>query len=58
MKLNFPESFSKNTQISNLTKILPVVAMQFSTQTEGLLGGQIDKHDKNDSRFLQFCERA
>ena len=45
---NFLDSFSKNTQISDFTKICLVEAQFF----------QADGHDKADSRFSQFCKRA
>jgi len=48
-KLKFvPDRFSKNTQISNSTKIRPVGAELFPA----------DKNDEANSRFAQFCESA
>jgi len=48
--LNFLHIFSRNTQISDVTKICPVGV--------GLLhaNGQTDM--EADNRFSQFCERA
>jgi len=45
-------TFFKNTQISNLTKIRPVGGEMFHA------GGRKDRHDEANSRFSQFCERA
>ena len=45
--LNFPDRFSKNTEISEVMKIRAVGAELF----------QADRHEAN-SRFSQFCERA
>jgi len=50
--LNFLGRFSKNTQISNFTKLRPVGADLFHE------GGRNDRHDAANSRFSQFCERA
>ena len=44
--------FSKNIQISTFTKIRPVGAELFHA------GGQTDRHDKANSSFSQFCQRA
>jgi hypothetical protein len=41
--------FSKNTQISNFTKIGPVEAELFFADRRK------DGHDKADSRFSQYC---
>ena len=50
--LIFPTDFSKNIQISVFVKILPVEAELFRAD------GQKDRHDKPNSRFSQFYERA
>ena len=52
LKLNILHRFSKNTQISNLIKILPTVAELFHAD------GQTDRHDEANSRILHFCESA
>jgi hypothetical protein len=53
MKLEFPEqSIEKNIKISNLMKIRPVGAELFRAD------GQTDRHDEDNSRFSQFCERT
>jgi hypothetical protein len=46
------ETYSQNSQISNVVKIRPVVAKVFHAV------GRTDRHDKANSRFLQFCECA
>jgi hypothetical protein len=48
--------FRKNTQISNLMKILPVEAELF--HAGGRADGRTDTHDEADSRFSEFYERA
>jgi hypothetical protein len=48
--------FEKNTQILNFVKICPVGADLF--QADGQTDGRMDKHDKDNSRFSQFRERA
>jgi len=55
MKLEFLNRFSKNTQISDFMKILPVGA-KFSIRTDGRTDEQTD--DEGNSRFYQFCQRA
>jgi len=47
---------SKNTQISNSTKIRPVGAELF--YAEGRREGQTDRHDEAMSGFSQFCEKS
>jgi len=46
--LNFIDSFSKNTQLSNFMKIRFVGAEFFHA----------DRRDEANSRFSQFCERS
>jgi hypothetical protein len=53
--LKFFNRFSKNFQISNFTKILPVGA-EFS-RVERRTDGVTDRHDEANSRFPLFCER-
>jgi len=48
---NFLYKFSKNTQISNFTKICPVGAELFH------VNGRTDRHDEAKRRFSQFRER-
>ena len=48
MKPEFPRQSFKNTQISNLVKILLVGAELFHA----------DRHDETNSCFSQFCGRA
>jgi hypothetical protein len=50
--LNFLNTFSKNTQISNFINIRPVGAELFHADR------RTDRHDEANSRFSQFCERA
>ena len=50
--LNFLDSFSLSTQISNFMKIRSVIAELFHTNT------RTDKHEEANSSFSQFCERA
>jgi len=52
LNLNFLDSCSKNTQISNLMKTRPVGAEVFHAV------GETDKHDEASSRFSHFCEGA
>jgi hypothetical protein len=49
--LNFLDRFSKNPQIQNLMHIHPVGAYFHED-------GQTDSHDKADSRFSRFYDRA
>jgi len=52
-------SKKKNPQIWNFTKIRPVEAELF--HASGRKGGGTDgrdRHDEDNSRFSQFCERA
>jgi len=49
---NFPGSFSKNSQISNLMKIRTVDAEFFHAD------GQTDRCNEANSLFSQFCERT
>lgn len=55
--LHFVGKFSKNTYISNFTKIRPVEAELFHAddRTDKRAGGQ-DRHDRANSRFPQFRE--
>ena len=61
---NFLDTFSENTQISNIVKIRTVGAKMFHAgkRTEGWTHRQTDRqtgrHDKVNSRFSQFCEQA
>jgi len=48
--LKFLGRVSKNTQMSNFTKILGVVCGQADRQT--------DRHGEANSRFLQICGHA
>jgi hypothetical protein len=48
--------FSKSTKISSFMKIRQMGDELF--HADGRTGGQTDRHDKANSRFLQFCERA
>jgi hypothetical protein len=50
--LNYLDKFSKNIQILNFMKILPVGAELFRTDR------QTGRRDKANSRFSQFCESA
>jgi len=45
----------RNTQVLNFTKIRPLGAWRF--YASGLAGGH-RRHDQDNSRFSQFCERA
>ena len=56
MKLEFFDSFPKNTQILNFMKIRPVVAEVFNAYR--WTDGRTDRHDETNSSFSQFCERA
>ena len=49
---NFLDTFSKNLQSSNLMIIL-LVGAEFLRAY-----GRTDRHDKGNSRFPNFCERA
>jgi len=51
--MNFLDRFLKNNDTLNFIKILPLGA-ELSIRTDG----QTDRHDKPNSRFSQFCERA
>ena len=48
--LKFLKGFSKNTQISNIPKILPVGVELFHEN------GRADRHDKANSRFRKFTK--
>jgi hypothetical protein len=48
----FLDRFSNNTQISQFVKICPVGAKLF------YVDGWMDRHDKANSRFSQFCKNA
>jgi len=48
------DRFSKNTQMSDFMKILPVGAELF--REDGRTEGQADRHDEASSHFSQFCE--
>jgi hypothetical protein len=50
--LKFRNKFSKNTQMSNISKIRPVGAGLFHTD------GRTDRHDEANSHLSQFWERA
>jgi len=56
------DRFSKNSQISNVKKILSVGADLFHPrgQTDGRTDGrrQTDRHDEANTRFPLFCDRA
>jgi hypothetical protein len=49
---NSLDRFSKNTQITNFTKICPMEVDLFHA------GGRTDRHNAANSHFSQFCERA
>jgi hypothetical protein len=51
MKLDFRESFSENSEMSNFMKIRRVGVELF------LADGRTDRHEVN-SRFWQFCQSA
>jgi hypothetical protein len=51
MKLYLTERFSKNSQMSNFTKIRPVGAKLFHTHKDR------ERHDEVN-RYSHFCERA
>jgi hypothetical protein len=53
---NFPDIFSRNTQIPNFMGIRPVGAELF--HADGQTNGQTDRHDVANSRLSQFCARA
>jgi len=50
--LNFPDRFSKNPKILNLTRIRAVEAEFFHAE------GQTDRHNEANSRFSLYCECA
>jgi len=50
--MNLPDTFSKNTHISNFMKIRPVVAELFDA------GGRTDRQGGANSRSSQFYEGA
>jgi hypothetical protein len=52
MKVEFLDTFSRSTQISNLIKICPVAAELFHAD------GRTDGHDEANSHLSQFCEDA
>jgi len=53
MKLEFSSLIiEKNTQTSDLLKILPVEAELFHAD------GRTEGHEETNSRFSQFCESA
>jgi len=49
-KINFLDSFHKNTQMTNIMKIRLVGAELFHADR------RTDGHDEENSRFSQFCE--
>jgi hypothetical protein len=52
MKIEFIDRFSKNTQITNLKKILPVAAELF--HAERRTDGHTERHNEANSRPSQF----
>jgi len=50
--LNFLDSFPNNIRKENIVKIRPDGAALFHAE------GRTDRHDKDNSRFPQFCSRA
>ena len=60
MKIKFSRQISKNIQISNFMKILPVRAEFFCAgrRADGRTGGRTERHEEANSRFSQVCERA
>ena len=50
--LAFHDRFSKNFQISDFMKILPVGDELFHAD------GQTDRYEESNSSLLQFCESA
>jgi hypothetical protein len=54
--VNFPNRFSKNTQMSNFMKICLVGTELF--HADGRTDSQADRHDEATSRFSKFCQRA
>jgi len=52
IKLELLDRFSKNTQVSNFMKILPVEDELFPAD------GRTDRHEQTNSRFSKFYECA
>ena len=61
MKLEFLDRFSKNTQIGDYIRIIPVGVGLFHAggQKDGRWRERrTDRHDETNSHFLEFCEGA
>jgi hypothetical protein len=54
MELDFLDTFLENIQRSFFMNIRPVEA-SCSMRADGQTDGRTDSHDKNNSRFSQFC---
>ena len=50
--VNFLDTFSKNSRMSDFMKIRPVGAELLDGRTDGRTDGQADSHDEANSPFL------
>jgi hypothetical protein len=56
LNFDFFDMCSKDTEISNFMKILPMAAELF--HADGRTDGKTGRHDEAKSRFSKFCESA